>query len=375
MFAAFRTTRPTRWTVCGYFPLVERLIYSGPMETFYSGKTILVTGACGGIGSAISKALLRLDPRLLILVDHSEFNVQAVRPELTAIPNAAPYELIFGDICDGPLLTEIFRTKRPEIIIHSAAFKHVPLLEANPFEAIRNNVFGTMTLARAAVEHRTNRMMLISTDKAVNPQSILGLSKRLAELISARWSSETTRINATRLANVSGSPGSVVPLFLRQISQGGPVTVTDPEVSRYFLTLKDAVELVLAATTLPGSGEIFIPKLAEPVRVVELARQLIREAGLQPDRDISIVFTGLRPGDKLGEEFILADESVEPSLDPRLNRIHHCRGVPDDFDASMVQLLDSLLRRNLPSLLEAARRLVPEYSPSDTLLGMLDGKT
>lgn len=343
------------------------------METFYSGKTVLVTGACGGIGSAISKALLRLDARLLILVDHSELNVHTVRPELAAIPNAAPYELIFGDICDGPLLTEIFRTKRPEIIIHSAAFKHVPLLEANPFEAIRNNVFGTMSLARAAVEHRTNRMMLISTDKAVNPQSILGLSKRLAELISRRWGSETTRINAIRLANVSGSPGSVVPLFLRQISQGGPVTVTDPEVSRYFLTLNDAVELVLAATTLPGSGEIFIPRLTEPVRIVELARQLIREAGLQPDRDISILFTGLRPGDKLTEEFILADESVEPSLDPRLNRIRHSRSVPDDFDASMARLLDSLSRRNLRLLLQTARRLVPEYSPSDTLAGMLNG--
>jgi FlaA1/EpsC-like NDP-sugar epimerase len=341
------------------------------MEAIYSGKTILVTGACGFIGSAIAKALLRLDPRLLILLDHSEFNIYTTQLELTAIPNPAPYDLILGDICDGPLLAEIFQKHRPDIVIHSAAFKHVPLLETNPFEAIRNNVIGTLSLAKTAVQHNTAKMLTISTDKAVNPQSILGASKRVAELVSLRWSSKRSHMNVIRLGNVLGSPGSVVPLFLHQISRGGPVTVTHPEVSRYFVILGDAVELILAAGRLKGCGEVYVPKLGEPVKIIDLARHLIREAGLEPEKDIPIVFAGLRPGDKITEEFVSTGESLIPCLDSRFSRIDSSGTIAGNCDDSIAELQASCSRRDLPALLQVLSRLVPEYWPSESLFSQM----
>jgi FlaA1/EpsC-like NDP-sugar epimerase len=341
------------------------------MEAIYSGKTILVTGACGCIGSAITKALSRLDPRLLILLDRSEYNLYSIQTELASIPNCAAHSLILGDISDGALLDEIFEAHRPEIIFHSAAFKHVPLLEANPFEAVRNNIFGTLSLVKAAYEHGAPRMITISTDKAANPQSVLGVSKRVAELISLRGTSERSQINAIRLGNVLGSPGSVVPVFLQQISHGGPVTVSHPEISRYFLTLGDAVELILATGGIEGYGEIFVPKLADPVKIIDLARRLTREAGLAPDKDIPIVFTGLRPGDKITEEFVSTTESLSASSDSRFWRINGS-GIKDNFEVLISALADSLSCRDLSGLVEILCRLVPEYQPSELLREALE---
>jgi FlaA1/EpsC-like NDP-sugar epimerase len=341
------------------------------MDATYSGKTVLVTGAGGCIGSAIAKTLARFDPRLLILLDRSEYNLYSVQSEFASIPNCAANSLILGDICDGKLLADLFEIHRPDIIFHSAAFKHVPLLETNPFEAVRNNIFGTLSLAKAAVDHNVQEMITISTDKAVNPQSILGVSKRIAELVSLRYSSVRNQISVIRLGNVLGSPGSVVPLFLRQISRGGPVTVTHPEVSRYFLTLNDAVELIMTAASLEGHGTIFVPKLADPVRIIDLARHLIREAGLEPNKDISIVLTGLRHGDKLTEEFASAGESLSVSSDPRIWRINRLR-IEDNFEVLISALAESLSSRDLPTLLEILRRLVPEYQPSELVRGAMD---
>ncbi len=341
------------------------------MGASYSGKTVLLTGAGGCIGSAIVKNLTSCGPRLLVLLDRSEQNLYNIQTEFAAIPGCSPCAPILGDICDSALLAEIFETHRPQIVFHSAAFKHVPLLEANPFEAVRNNVFGTLSLAKAAVDHEIANMVVISTDKAANPQSILGVTKRIAELVSLRCSGVRNQIKVIRLGNVLGSPGSVVPLFLKQISQGGPVTVTHPEASRCFLTLNDAVELILAAGSLEGYGKIFVPKLGDPVKIIDLARHLIREAGLVPEKDIPIVFAGHRPGDKITEEFASTSESLIPSSDSRFWRIRGS-GIKDNFEVLISALANSLSSRDLSGLVEILCRLVPEYQPSVLMRGALD---
>jgi len=340
------------------------------MDATYSGKTILVTGAGGCIGSAITKALVRLAPRCLILLDNSEYNLYQIQLELTAIPSCPPTASILGDICDGNLMGELFERHQPNIVFHAAAFKHLSILEANPFEAVRNNTVGTWSLAKLAARYETARLLVISTDKAVNPHSVLGASKRMAEQVSLRWSSATSQINVIRLGNILGAPGSVVPLFLQQICVGGPVTVTHPEVRRYFLTLDDAVDLVLRAASLDGSGQIFVPQLGEPLKILDLARHLIGQAAAEAAKDISILFTGLRPGDKMTEEFISKGESLDPTADGRLLQIGPSAIAPSGFDASMADLVDSLSKRDLPKLLDVLCRSVPEYRPSELLLGL-----
>lgn len=342
------------------------------MNATNSGRTILLTGAGGCIGSALAKTIVTSDPRLLILLDHSEHNLHQIQIELAAIPGCAAHIPILGDICDGALLTEIFKRYRPDIVYHSAAFKHVPLMETNPVAVVRNNVLGTSILAKAADEHEVARLIMISTDKAVNPQSVMGASKRVAELVLLRWSNARSQMKVVRLGNVRGSQGSVVPLFLQQISRGGPVTVTHPDVSRYFLTLSEAVELVLAAAPLEGGGSIFIPELGEPVKILDLARHLIRTAGFEPEKDIPIIFTGLRPGDKMAEELVSARESLEPSPDRRLYRVSSPGMSPGGFDAAITELAESVHQRDLAALLEMLCRMVPEYRPSESLLGLLN---
>jgi len=340
-----------------------------PQNTTDSGRTILLTGAGGCIGAALAKVIITSNPRLVILLDHSELNLHQIQTELAAIAGRVPPIAILGDVCDGALLTDIFATYRPEIIYHAAAFKHVPLMETNPIAAVRNNSMGTGLLAELAVKYEATSLLLISTDKAVNPHSVMGASKRVAELVLLRWTGPRTQMKVVRLGNVLGSPGSVVPLFLQQISRGGPVTVTHPDISRYFLTLSEAVELVLAAASLEGGGSIFIPGLGCPVKILDLATHLIRTAGFEPEKDIPIVFTGLRAGDKMVEELASAHESPEPTSDGRLHRASSLKMSPDGFDAAMRELAVSVCQRDVASLLEALCRMVPEYRPSDTVLG------
>ncbi|HEV1992725.1 MAG TPA: polysaccharide biosynthesis protein [Candidatus Acidoferrum sp.] len=351
------------------------------LGTTNTGKTILVTGAGGCIGSALVQALASSNPRFLVLLDHSEQNLHEINLQLAAAGKSS-YAAILGDILDGPLMTEIFDRYHPQTIYHAAAFKHVPLMESNPIAVVRNNVLGTWELARAAARFGAERLLMISTDKAVNPRSIMGASKRVAELAllllsdsttaNAKTSIATTKMNAVRLGNVLGSHGSVGPLFQRQIERGGPVTVTHPEASRYFLMLSETVELIMAAAAVDDSGSILIPKMCEPVKILDFATRMIREAGLESPRDIEIVLAGLRPGDKLEEELVYADEALQPSSDERLYRANGPRCDPQVLDASLQNISESVRERNLTALIAALGKLVPEYKPSETLLALLN---
>jgi len=351
------------------------------LGTANTGKTILVTGAGGCIGSALVQTLASSDPRFLILLDHSEQNLHELNLQLAALGKSS-YAAILGDILDAPLMTEIFDRYRPQTIYHAAAFKHVPLMESNPLAVVRNNALGTWELARTAARFGAERLLMISTDKAVNPRSIMGASKRVAELVLLGLSDSKssivnasiagTKMNAVRLGNVLGSQGSVGPLFRQQIQRGGPVTVTHPEASRYFLMLSETVELIMAAAAMDDSGGIFIPKICEPVKIMDFAQRLIHEAGLETLRDIQIVLTGLRPGDKVEEEFAYADEALQPSSDERLYRAVGPRCDATFLDASLQRISESIRERNLAALLAALCQLIPEYKPSQTLLSLLN---
>jgi FlaA1/EpsC-like NDP-sugar epimerase len=351
------------------------------LGTANTGKTILVTGAGGCIGSALVQALASGNPRFLILLDHSEQNLHEINLQLAALGKSA-YAAILGDILDAPLMAEIFDRYRPQTIYHAAAFKHVPLMESNPLAVVRNNALGTWELAKTAARFGAERLLMISTDKAVNPRSIMGASKRVAELVLLGFSDSKssivnasiagTKMNAVRLGNVLGSQGSVGPLFRQQIQRGGPVTVTHREASRYFLMLSETVELIMAAAAVDDSASIFIPKMCEPVKILDFAQRLVREAGLETPRDIEIVLTGLRPGDKLEEELAYADEALQPSSDERLYRAVGPRCDAQLLDASLQKMSESVLERNLTALVPALCHLVPEYKPSETLLSLLN---
>ncbi|MGH9712534.1 MAG: polysaccharide biosynthesis protein [Candidatus Acidiferrales bacterium] len=345
------------------------------MSFVNSGKTVLLTGAGGWIGSALAKALIAANPRLLILIDHSEQNLHQIQSELAAIPNCAPTVAILGDICDGPLLAELFQTHGPQIIYHAAAFKHVPLMEANAIAAVRNNAIGTARLAEVAHRNETEKLILISTDKAVNPCSVMGVSKRVAELALGRWATGRCEMKAVRLGNVLASHGSVVPLFLEQISRGGPVTVTHPDVSRYFLTLNEAVDLVLSAADIDNGNCIYIPELGEPIKILDLARQLILHAGREPEKEIPIVFVGLRPGDKMTEELAFASETIGPTVDARLLRVPNNRVVPEEFDPAISELEGNVRRRDVAALTQTLRCMVPEYQPGERISGLFNRAT
>lgn len=336
-----------------------------------TGKTILVTGAGGSIGSALVQSLVSTNPRFLILLDHSEQNLHEINLQLAAASKSS-YAAILGDILDGQLMSEIFDRYRPQTICHAAAYKHVPLMEANPIAVARNNAIGTWELAKMAARFGTERLLMISTDKAVNPRSIMGASKRVAELALLRLSSRNTKMSAVRLGNVLGSVGSIGPLFRQQIQSGGPVTVTHAQATRYFLMLSETIELIMAAAAIHDSGSIFIPKICEPVKILDFAARLIRDAGLETPHDIEIVLTGLRPGDKLEEDLVYANEALEPSSDERLYRAVGPEYDSQVLDASLQVISDSCEKRDLAAMLGALTKLVPEYQPSETLLALLN---
>ena len=336
------------------------------LQATHEGKTILLTGAGGSIGSALAMRIASFGPRILLLLESCEQNLYQIDAELDRY--AASHVSILCDLADRPLLDAILTRHQPEIVYHAAAFKHVPLMEANPFAAVRNNALGTYALAQAVAGHGAGRLIMISTDKAVDPHSVMGVSKRVAELVLMTLGTEKNRMNSIRLGNVLGSQGSVGLLFLQQINRGGPVTVTHPEVRRYFLTLREAEDLILTGATLDSSAGIWVPELGAPLKVLDLAEHLIRNAGLAPGVDMPIAFIGLRPGDKINENLASTLESKEEVTACGLHRIACPACSCGDLEAAIAELTEVLRQRDLAALIRALCRFVPRYQPSTALL-------
>ena len=333
---------------------------------FLRGQRVLVTGAGGSIGSELARQVARFAPASLVLLDHAEHGLYFMQRELSAALPELPVTAVLADLRDEAAVARTFATHRPTVVLHAAAHKHVPLLEDAPREAVLNNVRSTRVLVEAALQQGVGHFVLISTDKAVNPSSVMGASKRVCErLVQAASRRGTGVYCAVRFGNVLGSDGSVVPLFQRQLERGGPITVTDPEVTRYFMTIPEAVRLVLQAASLGQGGEVFLLDMGEPVRVVDLARQLIRLAGLREGEDIEIVFTGLRPGEKLHEEL---HSHAEAARVTRRERILTWDLTPEDEATLAVEVaeLERIAAGDEATAIRAAlQRCVPEYTPDD----------
>ena len=335
------------------------------LHPLLEGKRVLVTGAGGSIGSELCRQIARYQPATLILFERYEnglfaldLELRAQYPRITIIP-------AIGDVTVSERVAEVLQQTDPELVFHAAAHKHVPLMELNPKEAVRNNVFGTKTVAEASLASGVDRFVLISTDKAVNPTSVMGATKRVAEdLLQSLSHKGRTKFTVVRFGNVLGSNGSVVPLFAEQIRKGGPVTVTHPEIKRFFMTIPEAVQLVLQASLLGQGGEVFVLDMGEQVKVVDLARNMIVLSGLVPDQDIQIVYSGLRPGEKLYEELFEETEQVEPTAHVKIRRAISPSAIQSDrLDRAIAQLEAAVSHGDDDELIRRLNEAVPTYTP------------
>ncbi len=332
------------------------------VRTFVTGKRVLVTGAAGSIGSELCRQIAGYGPERLVLYDRHENGMYGLEMELRARFPEVSIEPVLGDVLLPDQLDAVFGVERPELVFHAAAYKHVPLAERNVLEAVRNNVLGTRNVAEAAISHGVREFVLVSTDKAVRPTSVMGVTKRVAEMVLQGLQNGGCRFVAVRFGNVLGSSGSVVPLFREQIARGGPVTVTHPEVTRYFMTIPEAVQLILQAATLGEGGEVFILEMGEPVRIVDLARNMIRLSGFEPDEDIEIVFTGLRPGEKMTEELVAEEEAIATTYHDRINVLRRSGRAPHP-EAWLPDVERSVAGADAGEALRILQRLVPGYRP------------
>ena len=327
-------------------------------------KTILVTGAAGSIGSEIVRQLTRYDYKQLILIDQAETPSFYLDNELKDKYRSCNYDLIIGDVTNEAKMDHIFRKYKPEIVFHAAAYKHVPIMEANPHEAFRVNVGGTKVISELAIKYKAEKFVMISSDKAVNPTNVMGASKKVCELLvqaQARRSGTKTKFVTTRFGNVLGSNGSVIPLFKKQIAEGGPVTVTDPEITRFFMTIPEACQLVLEAGFMGNGGEIFVFDMGSPIKILDIATKLIHLSGLEPYEDIEIKFTGLRPGEKLYEELFSEDEPQIPTHHPKITI---ARVVETDYESVLTRInnaLKSVYNKSGMEIVEAMKEIVPGY--------------
>ena len=329
-------------------------------------KTVMVTGAAGSIGSELCRQILGVRPKKLVLYDRAENNLFYLNHELRALQPEACIHAVVGDVMDITKTKSVIEEFSPDVIFHAAAFKHVPLMEFHPEEAIKNNVIGTMNVATLATEADINKFILISTDKAVNPTSVMGASKKLAELYiqGLNTNGKKTRFITVRFGNVLASDGSVVTLFQKQITNGGPVTVTDPEMKRYFMTIEEAVQLILQASAMGKGGEIFILDMGKQINILDMARHLITLSGHRPDETIMIEFIGRRPGEKLYEELWSEDEVPKPT---DVAKIFTASSVPYDWSKLCVgiQELHTLsLKINRRGIIQKLKEMIPDYQPN-----------
>ncbi len=399
--------------LCGLLARPAANLDTPELQRFLAGKRVLVTGAGGSIGSEICRQAMRFCPERIVLLERGENNLFEIDRELRERWVGAVIRPMLADISNPRRIQEIFATEQPQVVFHCAAHKHVPMMEINPVEAIRNNVFGTRTVADAAAAvGSVQAFVMVSTDKAVNPTSVMGASKRVAEMyvqMLSRSQKEVTecrsngvtecarsgkalrhsvtpspphlsqaaprhhsnrsrqhggtRFVAVRFGNVLGSSGSVVPIFQRQIEAGGPVTVTHPEMRRYFMTIPEASQLVMQAGAIGHGGEIFVLDMGQPVRILDLANELIRRNGLRPDKDIAIQFTGIRPGEKLFEELATADEITRPTAHPQI-RIWQLSPADPRQMQQMMELLATAVEGSANDAVAALAQCVPEYQPA-----------
>jgi FlaA1/EpsC-like NDP-sugar epimerase len=346
---------------------LEDLLGREPIEVdldsilgYVRGKKVLVTGGGGTIGSELCRQIAAKGPSHLIALDIYENGIYEVQQELLSAYPELPLTILIASVRNTNRINQIFAEYQPDIVYHAAAHKHVPLMEESPNEAIKNNVFGTFKTAKAAAANGTKRFVMISTDKAVNPTNIMGASKRICEMIIQTFDKHyETEFVAVRFGNVLGSSGSVIPIFKKQIAEGGPVTVTHPDIIRYFMTIPEAVSLVLQAGAYARGGEIFVLDMGKPVKILDLAKNLISLSGFRPDEDIKIEFTGLRAGEKLFEELLLEDEGMKETL----NRLIYI-GKPIDLDEEMFFQQLEVLREASENESEEIRRLIKEMVPT-----------
>lgn len=334
------------------------------IREYIRDKTILITGAGGSIGSELCRQISQFLPAKMVLLDQSEYNLYTIEMYLREhAPNVEQYAVI-GDILNQSKMERILKQHRPEVVFHAAAYKHVPLMETNPEEALRTNTFGTWTIARLSHLHGVQKFVMISTDKAVRPTNVMGASKRIAEILCQEFGrTSTTKFVTVRFGNVLNSVGSVIPLFKRQIATGGPVTVTHPEIYRYFMTIPEAVQLIMQAGAMGQGGEVFILDMGEPVRIVDLARDMITLSGLEPERDIRIVFTGLRPGEKMYEELLTDSEEVTSTLHEKIKVVKTSAFDWPPLLDKIEKLLDSLRIGHKSEIVESIKSIVPDYQP------------
>lgn len=349
---------------------------AGLLEKNIRGKSVLVTGAGGSIGSELCRQVLGIGPRVLLLVEQSEFALYQIHQELQIItPPDMELVPLLGSVCDERRMRDIMAAWRPETIYHAAAYKHVPLVEHNQVEGIRNNVFGTLTCAQSAQAFGVADFVLISTDKAVRPTNVMGASKRLAEMVLQALASQAagTQFTMVRFGNVLGSSGSVVPLFRQQIRDGGPITLTDPEVTRFFMTIPEAAQLVIQAGAMAHGGDVFVLDMGEPVKIGNLARRMVELSGLSvrdednPEGDIEICVTGLRPGEKLYEELLIGD-NPQPTNHPRIMKAHEKFLPWPELERKLAALGTALDANDVPAIRDLLQEVVSGYQPADAIV-------
>jgi len=347
----------------------------GGIRGYLDGKTVLVTGCGGSIGSELCRQIVRFQPQMLILLDANEANLFHIALELRNEMHFDRCEAVLSRVQDERLVASVFEKYHPHVVFHGAAYKHVSMLEKNPWEAVFNNIIGSRVIMEAARKHETERFVLVSTDKAVRPSNVMGASKRVTELLLNTFQGAGARFMAVRFGNVIGSSGSVIPIFRHQIEQGGPVTVTHPEVTRFFMTILEAAQLILQAGAMGQGGEIFILKMGTPVKIADMARDLIRLSGREPDTDVKIIFTGLRDGEKLYEELITVGEGIVPTEHEKIMVLHAggqsgLSGSRQEssakLDAQLTELYVAADRFDAAAIKKKLQEIVPEYRPQET---------
>jgi len=344
------------------------------IRNYLDGKTVLITGCGGSIGSELCRQVIKFQPRLVILLDASEENLFKIQMELQNEKYFRHCETVLGHVQDGQLMEDIFKKYKPQVVFHAAAYKHVPMLEKNPWEAVFNNIIGSRMIMEMSLKHNVARFVLVSTDKAVRPTNVMGTSKRVTELIMQSLQGGSTKFMAVRFGNVVGSSGSVIPLFRRQIEQGGPVTVTHPEVNRYFMTIPEASQMILQAGAMGDGGEIFVLRMGTPVKIADMARDLIRLSGKEPDVDIKIIFTGLRDGEKLYEELITVGEDILPTGHEKVMVLRSSKHSSDSryllttrekLNKAIDELVKDADRHDAKTIKKKLNEIVPEYKPQE----------